>query len=66
MHIEETEQLTRRCLEIIERYGFGIAVQTKSTRILRDLDLLQAINQKAKAVVQFTLTTADEDLCRIL
>ncbi len=58
--------LTRRCLALIERYGFGAAVQTKSTRVLRDLDLLKAINRKTKAVVQMTLTTVDEDLCRIV
>lgn len=66
MHCEEQLQLTRQCLEIIERYGFGAAVQTKSCRILRDLDLFGRINEKSRAVVQMTLTTADEDLCRIL
>jgi len=66
MHCEEQVQLTRRCLEIIDRYGFGLAIQTKSTRILRDMDLLKSINRKAKCVVQFTLTTYDEALCRIL
>lgn len=66
LHCEEELQLTRRCLELIERYGFGAAVLTKSDRILRDLDILCRINEKAKAVVQFTLTTWDEDLCRII
>lgn len=64
--LEEKLQLTRKALELIDRYGFGIAIQTKSARILRDLDLLASINQKAKAVVQMTLTTHDEALCRIL
>ncbi|MCL1829658.1 MAG: radical SAM protein [Oscillospiraceae bacterium] len=64
---EETEiGHTRRCLEIIEKYGFGLAVQTKSKLILRDLDLLKSINNKAKCVVQITLTTYDESLCKIL
>lgn len=66
MHCEEKLQLTRRCLEIIERYEFGVAVQTKSNRILRDLDLLKSIHKKAKCVVQMTLTTYDEALCKIL
>lgn len=66
MHYEKELQLTRRCLEIIDRYEFGLAIQTKSDMILRDLDLLKSINQKAKCVVQMTLTTFDEDLCRIL
>ena len=66
MHIEEKLKLTRQCLEIIDKYEFGLAIQTKSTMILRDLDLLKSINKKAKCVVQMTLTTYDEDLCRIL
>lgn len=66
MHCEEDLRLTRRCLEIIDRYGFGAAIQTKSDRILRDLDLLKSINEKAKCVVQMTLTTYDEELCKIL
>lgn len=66
MHCEEQLQLTRRCLEIIDRYGFGVTIQTKSDRILRDLDLLKHINKQAKCVVQMTLTTYDEDLCSVL
>ena len=66
MHCEEDLQLMRKCLQVIDRYGFGVAVQTKSDRILRDIDLLESINQKAKAVVQMTLTTFDDDLCAIL
>jgi len=66
LHAEERLQLTRRCLEIIDRYGFGVAIQTKSARILRDIDLLSSINEKAKAVAQMTLTTYDEELCRII
>ena len=66
MHCEERLQLVRRCLELIDRYGFGVAIQTKSDRILRDLDLLTSINRKAKCVVQMTLTTYEEELCRIV
>ena len=66
MHCEEDVQLTRKCLELIERYGFGVAIQTKSDRILRDIDVLKRINEKAKCVVQMTLTTHDAALCKIL
>ncbi len=54
----------RKALELIEQYGFGVTVQTKSERVLRDLDLLRRINEKTKCVVQMTLTTYDEELCR--
>lgn len=66
MHCEEELNLTRKCLEIICRYGFGATVLTKSDRILRDIDLLEEINRRAKCVVQMTLTTWDNRLCRIL
>lgn len=66
IHIEEKLQLTRKCLSVIDKYRFGLAIQTKSARILRDLDLLKSINKKAKCVVQMTLTTFDEDLCKII
>ncbi len=64
--LEEELKLTRRSLELIAEYGFGLAIQTKSDRILRDLDLLKEIHRKAKCVVQMTLTTFDEELCRII
>ena len=66
MHCEEQLRLTRKCLEIIRQYGFGAALQTKSDRILQDIELLDAINKEAKCVVQITLTTYDEDLCKII
>jgi len=64
---QETElKLTRKLLEIIEAHGFGVTVLTKSNRVLRDLDLFEKIQTKTKCVVQMTLTTYDEDLCKIL
>ena len=66
MHCEEELRLTRRCLEIIKKYGFGIAIQTKSDRILRDIDLLDEINKESRAVVQMTVTTYDDELCKII
>ena len=66
MHCEETLHLTRKCLQIIEKYGFGAAIQTKSDRILMDIDLLEEINRKAKCVVQMTLTTWDDHLCSLI
>ncbi|MBR4344306.1 MAG: radical SAM protein [Lachnospiraceae bacterium] len=66
MHCEEKLRLTGKCLEIIKKYGFGVAIQTKSDRILRDIDLLDEINKEAKCVVQMTLTTYDDALCKIL
>ena len=66
MHCEEELKITRKCLEIIRDHEFGLAIQTKSDRILRDIDLLDEINCNAKCVIQMTLTTYDDDLCKII
>lgn len=64
MPLEQKLCLTKKCLEVINKYGFGATIITKSDLILRDLDLLKSINEKAKCVVQMTLTTLDEELCK--
>ncbi|MCR5634079.1 MAG: radical SAM protein [Lachnospiraceae bacterium] len=66
MHCEEELGLTRKCLEIIRDHEFGLAIQTKSDRILRDIDFLDEINRNAKCVVEMTLTTYDDELCSII
>ncbi|MBQ6810805.1 MAG: radical SAM protein, partial [Firmicutes bacterium] len=62
--LEGDLRYVRGALELIEKYGFGFTVITKSADVLRDLDLLEAINNKTKCVVQMTLTTADDELCK--
>ena len=66
LHLEKDLRLTRRCLELIDEYDFGLAIQTKSDMILRDLDLLRSIHRKTKCVVQITLTTYEDELCKTL
>ena len=66
MHCEKELELTKRCLEVIRKYEFGVTIITKSDLILRDIDLLGEINQAAKCVVQMTLTTYDDEICKIL
>ena len=66
MPIEKRLEYTRNALKLIYKYGHGFTCITKSDLILRDLDLIKKINEKTKAAVQMTITTTDEDLCRIL
>ena len=66
LHEEHELELTRRCLEVIAAHGFGVALLTKSDLIMRDIDLIEQINRTAKAVVQMTLTTADDELCKLV
>jgi len=64
--LEKDLKLTRSYLELIDQYGYGAALLTKSDLVLRDLDLIASIHRKAKAVVQMTITTMDDGLCRLL
>lgn len=66
MPAEDRLKLTRQCAEIIYSHGFGFSFITKSDMFLRDIDLLKSINDRAKCVVQMTITTSDDDLCRII
>ena len=65
-HAEDVARMTRKSLEVIYKYGFGVNIITKSTKLLNDLDLIKKINKRTKAVVDVTLTTYDEDLCKKL
>ena len=64
--LEKRLEHVRKSLKLVYRYGFGWACITKSDLVLRDIDLLKKINEKTKAVVQVTMTTADDDLCRMI
>ena len=66
MPLENELNHVRKALELIDHYGFGVTLITKSDLVLRDIDLLKKINQKTKCVVQMTLTTYDEELCQKL
>ena len=63
-HVEKEIEYTRKCLEVILKHHCGVAIQTKSDLILRDIDLINKINKNSKAVVEITLTTADDELCK--
>lgn len=66
LHLEKELQYTRKCLEVILKHHCGLAIQTKSDLILRDMDLLDKINKDSKCIVEITLTTADDNLCKII
>lgn len=65
-HVEKEIEYTRKCLEVILKHHCGVAIQTKSDLILRDIDLINEINKDSKAVVEITLTTADDKLCKVI
>jgi DNA repair photolyase len=62
--VDDKTGYTAKALALAHQYGFGFTLITKSSRVLRDIDLLQKINRRTKCVVQMTLTTYDEDVCK--
>lgn len=66
MPLENDLKYTRRMLELIYKYGNGVHIITKSDLLLRDIDLLKKINKQAKARISITLTTYDDELCKII
>lgn len=65
MPVEKELQLTRKALEVIKRYHFPVHIITKSDLVVRDTDLLSEMS-KTYAAVSFTITTANDSLCRII
>ena len=61
---ERTLRVTRGALELIEEFGFGVSVDTKSALITRDIDVLSAIGAAGGAIAKITVTTADDQLAR--
>lgn len=58
--------ITRSALQLIERYGFGVGIDTKSTLILRDLDIIERINKNYPSIIKITITCADDALAKII
>lgn len=64
--LEKKYRITREALKLIHRYGYGVGIDTKSDGILEDLDLIQAISKQHSSIVKITITTADDQLCKII
>ncbi|PKM72927.1 MAG: radical SAM protein [Firmicutes bacterium HGW-Firmicutes-16] len=61
---EKELELTRDALELIDRFGYGVAIATKSDLIVRDIDILKEIAKHSPVLIKITVTTADDELCQ--
>ena len=61
---EKELELTKGALRLVDKYRFGIAIDTKSDLVLRDSEILKAIQQHSPVAINFTITTADDTLCK--
>lgn len=63
---EREELLTRHSLELLDAFGFGVSMLTKSDMILRDVDLYQSIAEHSPVNCMVTITTADDNLSGLI
>lgn len=59
---EKELALTRHALKLLDAFEFGTAIATKSTLLLRDMDILQGIKEHSPVLCKITITTADDTL----
>ena len=59
---EKSMKLTRQSLELINDYGFGCGLTTKSPLITRDSDILKKIQEHSPVITKITVTCADDKL----
>ncbi len=64
--LEKKLELTRNALKLFPKYGYGTSIITKSNLIVRDIELLKAINKHYSVLVNITITTADLKLQKII
>jgi len=61
---EKEYKLTRGALALINIYGFGVSIYTKSDLIRRDIDILSKIQTHSPVIINITITTCDDELCK--
>lgn len=63
---EKTERLTEKALMLIDAYGFGVTVDTKSALITRDISLYKQIAEHSPALCKMTITATDDKLSKLI
>jgi DNA repair photolyase len=64
--VERTLKLTRSVLEVLDRYNHPVGIVTKSSGVLRDLDILSSMAKRSLARVHISITTLDPRLARVM
>ncbi|OFX48912.1 MAG: hypothetical protein A2046_07990 [Bacteroidetes bacterium GWA2_30_7] len=60
--VEKKYEISRRALELILKYNYPVQILTKSTLVERDMDLLIEINKKSKVIVNFSFSSANDEI----
>jgi len=64
--IEKKYELTKQALEVVKDFRFPLSLLTKSNLVLRDADIISEISKQNYACIAFTITTADDELAKII
>src|ERR1700679_1364051 len=64
--VERTLKLTRSVLEVLDRYNHPVGIVTKSSGVLRDLDILSSMAKRNLVRVHMSITTLDPRLARVM
>jgi DNA repair photolyase len=56
--------LTKGALELMNAHRFGVSIATKSDLIARDIEVLKSIKTHSPVLIKFTITTANDMLCK--
>lgn len=62
--IEKEQKIMPKILKLLIQYKTPAIISTKSTLILRDIELLKELHQVAGIQIAFTITTLDEGLAK--
>ncbi|MBX9926044.1 MAG: PA0069 family radical SAM protein [Hyphomicrobiaceae bacterium] len=63
---ERRHQITRAILEVLSRANHPVGIVTKSTNVLRDIDILAPMASRGLVKVALSVTTLDPTLARIM
>ena len=62
--MEAEYELTRNALKLIDKYGFGVSITTKSPLVTRDIDIFTSIASHSAVDIRLTITALEDDLSR--
>lgn len=63
--LEKKYQLTRQALQLLQEHPFPVHLLTKSCLIERDIDLIEALHEKRRAVVSMSFSSVDDAISRV-
>lgn len=63
---EKHHEITRECLKVFLKYRHPVGIITKNAMVLRDLDILKALNKDHLIGVHISVTTLDKEIRGLL